>query len=291
VINHLKDRTMTEHKIFAMTLIALATLAGCSSQPLKNVQLDQARADYQAAQANPQSRDLATVEMKQAGDALKRANEASERGDKPADVDHLAYLAKQRVAIARETGAQKAAEVAVSEADSARDKVRLAARTTEADMAHRSANSARLDTQDAQARNRQLEAQIRDMNAKKTPRGLVITIGDVLFDTDKAELKSGGMRNMEKLVAFMKEYPQRKAVVEGFTDSTGSDSHNQELSGRRASAVRTALVDMGIGSERLDAHGYGEAYPVASNGNSGGRQMNRRVEIILSDDSGTIPAR
>ena len=282
---------MTEHKIFAMTLIALATLAGCSSQPLKNVQLDQARADYQAAQANPQSRDLATVEMKQAGDALKRANEASERGDKPADVDHLAYLAKQRVAIARETGAQKAAEVAVTEADSARDKVRLAARTTEADMAHRSANSARLDTQDAQARSRQLEAQIRDMNAKKTPRGLVITIGDVLFDTDKAELKSGGMRNMEKLVAFLKEYPQRKAVVEGFTDSTGSDSHNQELSGRRASAVRSALVDMGIGSERLDAHGYGEAYPVASNGNSGGRQMNRRVEIILSDDSGTIPAR
>ncbi len=282
---------MTEHKIFAMTLIALATLAGCSSQPLKNVQLDQARADYQAAQANPQSRDLATVEMKQAGDALNRANEASERGDKPADVDHLAYLAKQRVAIARETGAQKAAEVAVTEAESARDKVRLAARTTEADKANRSADSARLDTQDAQARNRQLETQIRDMNAKKTPRGLVITIGDVLFDTDKAELKSGGMRNMEKLVAFLKEYPQRKAVVEGFTDSTGSDSHNQELSGRRASAVRSALVDMGIGSERLDAHGYGEAYPVASNGNSGGRQMNRRVEIILSDDSGTIPAR
>lgn len=282
---------MTEHKIFAMTLIALATLAGCSSQPLKNVQLDQARADYQAAQANPQSRDLATVEMKQAGDALNRASEASARGDEPADVDHLAYLAKQRVAIARETGAQKAAEVAVTEAESARDKVRLAARTTEADKANRSADSARLDTQDAQARNRQLEAQIRDMNAKKTPRGLVITIGDVLFDTDKAELKSGSMRNMEKLVAFLKEYPQRKAVVEGFTDSTGSGSHNQELSGRRASAVRTALVDMGIGSERLDAHGYGEAYPVASNGNSGGRQMNRRVEIILSDDSGTIPAR
>jgi len=291
VIKHLKDWTMTEHKIFAMTLIALATLAGCSSQPLKNMQLDQARADYQAAQANPQSRDLATVQMKQAGDALNRANEASARGDEPAEVDHLAYLAKQRVAIARETGAQKAAEVAVTEAESTRDKVRLAARTSEADKAHQTAASARVDTQDAQARTRQLEAQIQDMKAKKTPRGLVITIGDVLFDTDKAELKSGGMRNMEKLVAFLKEYPQRKAIVEGFTDSTGSDSHNQELSGRRASAVRSALVDMGIGSERIDAHGYGEAYPVASNGNSGGRQMNRRVEIILSDDSGTIPAR
>ena len=107
---------MTEHKLFAMTLIALATLAGCSSQPAKNVQLDQARTDYQAAQANPQARDLATTEMKQADDALNRTNETSARGDKPADVDHLAYLAKQRVAIAQETGAQKAAEVAVGEA-------------------------------------------------------------------------------------------------------------------------------------------------------------------------------
>lgn len=282
---------MTEHKLFAMTLIALATLAGCSSQPAKNVQLDQARTDYQAAQANPQARDLATTEMKQAGDALNRANEASARGDKPADVDHLAYLAKQRVAIAQETGAQKAAEVAVGEAESARDKVRLAARTTEADMAKQSANAARLDTQDAQARSRQLEAQIRELNAKQTPRGLVITIGDVLFDTDKAELKSGSLRNMEKLVSFLKENPQRKAIVEGFTDSTGSDSHNQELSSLRASAVRGALVEMGIGSERVDAHGYGEAYPVASNGNASGRQMNRRVEIVLSDDSGRIPSR
>ena len=140
-------------------------------------------------------------------------------------------------------------------------------------------------------RNRQLEAQIKDMNAKKTPRGLVVTIGDVLFDTDKAELKSGSMRNLEKLVSFLKENPQRKAVVEGFTDSTGSDSHNQELSGRRASAVRTALIDMGVGGERVDAHGYGEAYPVASNGNAGGRQMNRRVEIVLSEENGTVPPR
>ena len=111
------------------------------------------------------------------------------------------------------------------------------------------------------------------------PRGMVVTIGDVLFDTDRAEIRSGGRRNMEKLAAFLKANPERKAMIEGFTDSTGSDVHNRELSGRRADAVMGALVEMGIGSSRLSAHGYGEAYPVAGNGSIGGRQMNRRVEI------------
>ena len=99
------------------------------------------------------------------------------------------------------------------------------------------------------------------------------------------------MRNVEKLVAFLNEYPQRKALIEGFTDSTGSESHNQELSGRRADAVRSALVDTGVGRGRITTQGYGEAYPVAGNDSSGGRQMNRRVEIVLSDEDGSIVPR
>ena len=282
---------MTEHRIFAMTLIALATLAGCSSQPQRNALLEQARGDYQMAQGNPEVSELASGELKQANDALNLANEAAARGEKPAEVDHLAYLAKQRIAIAREAGSQKAAERAVNNAEAARDKVRLSARTTEADMAHRSADDARMDTRAAQARNLQLENQLKALNAKQTPRGIVITIGDVLFDTNRAELKAGGMRNMEKLVVFLKDNPQRKAVIEGFTDSSGSDSHNQALSERRADSVMNALISMGIGSERLSARGYGEAYPVAGNDSASGRQMNRRVEIILSDESGNISSR
>ncbi|WP_079436042.1 OmpA family protein [Zoogloea sp. LCSB751] len=282
---------MTEHRIFAMTLIALATLTGCSSQPPRNALLEQARGDYQMAQGNSEVSELASGEMKQANDALNLANEAAARGEKPAEVDHLAYLAKQRIAIAREAGSQKAAERAVNNAEAARDKVRLSARTTEADMAHRSADDARMDTREAQARNLQLENQLKALNAKQTPRGIVITIGDVLFDTNRAELKAGGMRNMEKLVVFLKDNPQRKAVIEGFTDSSGSDSHNQALSERRADSVMNRLISMGIGSERLSARGYGEAYPVAGNDSTSGRQMNRRVEIILSDESGNISSR
>lgn len=275
---------MTEHRIFTLTLIALATLAGCSSQPAKNAMLEQARSDYQSASNTPQTRDLASTEMKQADEALKLANAASERGDKPADVDHLAYLAKQRVAIAQETGRQKAAEKAVDGAEASRDKVRLAARTTEAD-------SARQDSDEAQARNRALEAQLKALNAKATPRGMVITVGDVLFDTDQAEIRPGGTRNLEQLVAFLKTYPQRKARIEGFTDDTGSDGHNLRLSGRRADAVLAALVGMGISSDRLSARGYGEAFPVAGNASAAGRQMNRRVEILLSDETGRLSSR
>ena len=105
--------------------------------------------------------------------------------------------------------------------------------------------------------------QLKELNAKKTERGLVITLGDVLFSTNKAQLKSGGMRNVQKLADFLKQYPQHKVLVEGYTDSTGSDSLNQELSERRANAVRTALLDMGISSDRINTRGYGEAFPVA----------------------------
>ena len=123
------------------------------------------------------------------------------------------------------------------------------------------------------------------------PENTVITIGDVLFETDNAQLRSDGMRNIDKLAGFLVKFPRRSALIEGFTDSTGSDSHNQALSGRRADAVRTAMVDRGVGRDRLSTRGYGEAYPVAGNDSSSGRQMNRRVEIILSDEGGSVTPR
>ena len=137
----------------------------------------------------------------------------------------------------------------------------------------------------------QLEAQLKELNAKKTERGLVITLGDVLFDTNKAQLKSSAARSLQKLAGFLKQYPERKAQVEGYTDSTGSADYNQGLSDRRAHAVRASLVDMGVSSGRITTHGYGKESPVASNDTAAGRQMNRRVEIILSEDNGNVSTR
>ena len=308
--------TMKLHRLVPLTVIAAAALvafAGCSTVPAANPRLDDAHRDYSAAQNDAQTRDLAPAEMKQANEALLKADEAWTRRDGAAEVDHLAYLAKTRVVIARETGRQKAAEQVVASADAARGSARLVARTNEADAAVRGAEQAKREagesqrqaaasqlkseaserqTSDAEARARQLEMQLNTLNAKKTERGMVVTIGDVQFDTNKSQLKPDGMRSVEKLVGFLKQYPQRKAMVEGFTDSTGSAGGNQTLSGQRADAVRSAIVHMGVGSERVATHGYGEAFPVAANDSVDGRQSNRRVEVILStDDSGMIAPR
>jgi outer membrane protein OmpA-like peptidoglycan-associated protein len=150
---------------------------------------------------------------------------------------------------------------------------------------------AEAQTRAAQARAAQLEAQLSDLQAKKTERGLIITIGDVLFATDQATLTSAGMATVRKLADVLAQNPERTVLVEGFTDSTGTSTHNQGLSERRAAAVASALTGMGIGRERVAMRGYGEAYPVAPNDTAANRQLNRRVEIVLSNEGAAIPPR
>jgi len=295
---------MQHYQFLPTALLAIATLAGCASVP-ENSLLNEARNDYGAAQTNPQVINLAPNELKQAGDALAKANDASNKNEDAAVVNHLAYLAKQRAAIAQETAKQKAAESAVTRAGAERSEIRLEARTAEASKAQQSAEAAQRQAEasqqeatmsqqqarDAEMRASELETQLEELNAKKTERGLVITLGDVLFDTNKAQLKSGGSRSLQKLADFLKQYPQRKARIEGYTDSTGGADYNQALSERRANAVRTSLVDMGISNDRISTHGYGKDSPVATNDTASGRQLNRRVEIILSDDNGNFSLR
>lgn len=295
---------MQHYRFLPTALFAIATLAGCASVP-ENSLLNEARNDYRAAQTNPQVVNLAPTELKQAGDALAKADDASIKKEDAAEVTHLAYLAKQRVAIAQETARQKDAESAVTRAGAERSEIRLEARTAEARRAQQSAEAAQRQAEasqqeaamsqqqarDAEMRASELETQLEELNAKKTERGLVITLGDVLFDTNKAQLKSGGSRSLQKLADFLKQYPQRKARIEGYTDSTGGADYNQALSERRANAVRTSLADMGISNDRISTHGYGKDSPVATNDTASGRQLNRRVEIILSDDNGNFSLR
>ena len=137
----------------------------------------------------------------------------------------------------------------------------------------------------------QLESLLNDIQAVKTERGYVVTIGDVLFATDQATLNPNGTSTLRKLADVMSQNPNRTVLVEGFTDSTGSASHNQDLSQRRAEAVATALGQMGVARDRISMKAYGQAFPVASNDNASGRQQNRRVEIVLSNEGAQIPPR
>lgn len=276
---------MTTFARFALAALTAATLAACSSTPPVNSRLEQARSDYRSLQADPQAQRLAPAELKQAADALALAEAAQARGDEVAKVDQLSYLADQRVALAREASRRKASEEAVARASAERDRLRLEARTREAEAAAQTAAVAQRQASEAEQRNAELQAQLRELNAAKTDRGMVVTVGDVLFATGRAELNAGGVRRLEPLGRFLKERPQRRARIEGYTDSTGSPATNLELSRRRAEAVMAALLDMGVARSQLTTEGRGESMPVADNGNAAGRQMNRRVEIVLADDT------
>ena len=226
-------------------------------------------------------------------DAAKRQAAMSQ-----AEVDE----ARRQAAIAQQTAEQQAAALAAASAQAQRDEALISARQAELEAARQQAliaqqtaeqkaaalEAARAQAERDQAMIAQQEQQLRELDAKQTDRGMVITLGDVLFSVNKAELSSGGVRNVQKLADFLNQYPQRKVLIEGHTDSTGSLSINQPLSERRADAVRTALVGMGISGDRIETRGYADAHPVASNNTAAGRQLNRRVEIILSDDSGNI---
>ena len=120
---------------------------------------------------------------------------------------------------------------------------------------------------------------------------MVITIGDVLFASGQATLTQPGMANLRKLADVLAQNPERTVLVEGFTDSVGAAAYNQDLSERRAAAVRTALTGMGVAPERVAMKGYGKAYPVANNDTPGNRQLNRRVEIVLSNSGSPIAPR
>ena len=296
----------------AIAFAGALMLAACSTVPTTTPTLDEARADFVAANNNPQVATYAPLEFKQASEALDRANQAAAKRESLDTIDRLAYVAKQRIATAQEVAKSKAAEAEVANASRERDRVQLEARTAEADRAKRDANAAQAQAaaaqaqaQDAQAqaaaaqqqaaqqaeRAAHLEALLADLHAQKTERGMVVTIGDVLFATDRAELNANGMATVRKLAEIMTQNPDRTVMVEGFTDSTGSASHNKDLSERRAASVAQALVGLGVARERIGMRGYGEAFPVAPNNTASNRQLNRRVEIVLSNAGAPIPPR
>jgi OOP family OmpA-OmpF porin len=176
--------------------------------------------------------------------ALAEAGQALRRAERAGgreETTHLAYIAERKVEIARQLAAQRQAEQGA----------------------------------------RQLQQELVDLKAKDTDRGPVVILGDVLFETGRSQLRPGARQNLYKLVDFLKHHPDRPVVIEGHTDSRGSESYNLDLSERRARSVEAFLSRSGIDPGRITARGYGEAYPVAPNDTQAGRLQNRRVEVYL----------
>lgn len=311
-----------------------AAMAACSSTPDPNNALEQARSKFETAQSNPQVTTHAADELQQAQNSLRQAERAWEGGEKDGSIEHLSYLATQRVVIAEESASNRASQQIISAAAVERDRMLLALRTSEADTARQrlalaeQSNAARaaalaeaeaaaerqrqraieleqaaseaeaaaelqrqraLELEQAamreQERVNELENQLAELNAKQTDRGLVVTLGDVLFDTGQSELMAQGMRNVNKLAEVLEKNPERKIQIEGHTDNVGNETYNYGLAQRRADAVKSALANQGIPSDRMTTRSLGPDVPAADNSTAAGRQMNRRVEIIFESEN------
>ncbi|UTA48517.1 OmpA family protein [Simiduia sp. 21SJ11W-1] len=128
-----------------------------------------------------------------------------------------------------------------------------------------------------------LKAELSEAGSRQSQKANVLTLGDMLFAFDDDQLQPGSQAAIKRLAEFLKKYPDVKIVVEGYTDAQGSEEYNLTLSERRANAVQKALAERGIGKDRINTEGYGEANPVATNSTAAGRQHNRRVEVVVLD--------
>ena len=261
------------------SVAALALLVGCASNPTTTPELERARDAVDKVASMPDSSTLASAELKEAQETLRKAEEAARENEPDAEVAHLAYVAEQQAGIAEAKMNEAKALEDTKNAEADRNAALLEARERDVAEAERRADRAEAD---AAAAWREVE------EAQETARGLVLTFGDMLFDTGGSTLKPGAQLLLDKLAAYLQQNPGAHAIIEGHTDNVGSDTMNQALSERRAAAVAAALQARGITGDRLETMGLGESYPVATNDTSAGREENRRVEVVLSDSEGVF---
>lgn len=292
--------------------LAATVLTACSSTK-RPAALEEATTIYNTLSAQ-NADDRAGAEMLRAQEAINDANNAVARDQNQDFVDGLSHIAL-RTAQTAQAATQRAMAIAAADSlktarlnrlvtlsQAQRDSLARAQALTEAEVAvlkernlliaqtamaeRQRADSLRQVAEETSARLNTALSQLQTLvveitNLRQTSRGLVISLSDVLFDVDKATIKPGAERSIERIAKVLEQFPEHEIAVEGHTDATGPDAYNQTLSEERAASVRTALVQSGVTSSRITSRGFGEEKPVATNTTAAGRQQNRRVEIVV----------
>lgn len=260
-------KTLAHAALLNATLgFSVLLIAACVADSVKDPGVARVRADLTGVQSDPNLAKRAPVALQSAEQAVRTAELPS---TDPALIAHRVYLADRKVQTGKSLAqAQYAIDqrTALSEQS---ERVRLDARTREADA--------------AASKNRDLLAELADLKARKTDRGVELTLGDVLFSSGRSELKAGSAANLDKLAVALNDAPDRQVTIDGFTDSQGGDDMNMALSQQRADTVARYLVGHGVETGRVTANGKGAAFPVAGNETAAGRQLNRRVVVTIQD--------
>ena len=246
-------------RILLLGLPATAMLSACG--PSHEMALERAQSQLEQARADGVDQS-APIPFQAAEDAYQKAL----RTDDGDEVEHLLELSETRVQTARADARSRQLEQQAKELGSRGTEILLEARNQEVE---------------------QLMRDLRDLQARQTDAGVMLTLGDILFDVDRATIKPGADPYLARLAGFLRAHPDRTVQITGHTDSTGSGAYNRSLSERRAQSVAQHLRAYGIAAPRIETVGMGESMPVASNATSGGRQQNRRVDILI--ENGAAP--
>ena len=299
---------MTRIRLLAAVLVTLVVVA-CSSAPVgpppELVRLD---SEMTRLRADVRISGNAIAELERAQIEIDFLHADGRRLDDRI-YEHRVYLAGRMVQIAEAEGlarhgdlevrrltgereallAEARADARIAQAQAADARSDAAAERRRAEDERRAAELAREDATRAQMDLDSLRARYDELQAQRTERGLVVTLGDVLFETGRAELKPGATRQLDQLAQALRSDPATSILIEGHTDSVGGREYNLDLSARRSDTVRGYLVANGISPARLHARGLGPDYPVATNGSDSGRQQNRRVEVIVQQQVARAP--
>jgi outer membrane protein OmpA-like peptidoglycan-associated protein len=278
-----------------LTVAITAMLGACATTPPgPPPEVARLQGELDRLHNDPRIAPNAPNELRDA-DALVSSLAVNGRHLEAHDYQHRIYIADRLVQTAEAEGMARYAEVRAHDLGVERDRLLVDSRTRQlqnaqiavadaqanAMQARDDANAARADAAASRSETEMLRADLSSLQAQQTQRGFVVTLGDVLFEVDRAELKPGAARTLDQLATALNDDRRSTISIEGHTDSTGNPQHNIELSLHRADAVKAYLVQRGVDPARVTTQGLGQDYPVASNATEAGRQQNRRVEVVV----------
>jgi len=240
-----------------------------------------------AEEREAKARADADAESKRRADAEEATKQAQAAKAEAERMKAEAEQAAQQAALAAQEAGRQKEEAEKAKAEALAQQQALAEQTAKAQQAAAQSEQLRqqAEKEKQELRSRLLQQLNSILATHDSARGLIASMSDVLFKTGSFELLPGARERLAKISGIVLAYPSLHLQVEGHTDSVGTDDYNQQLSEKRAGAVRDYLVQQSISADAIEARGFGKTEPVASNDTPEGRQQNRRVEMVISGDA------
>ncbi|QFT56000.1 OmpA family protein [Microbulbifer sp. THAF38] len=251
--------------------LATAVVSGCASTDIPKP-LAEVEHQYQLMSSNEMANRHAATPLRAAGKSVSEAKTAWQDGNEKS-MAHQVYLAERMLGVVEHEIDIADMEAQFKNADMVRAGLVLQGKNSELTQKNQEL--------------KELKKELEKMGSKQNSEGNVLTLGDVLFAFDDHKLQPGAKPTVRKVADFLSAHENTRVVIEGYTDSLGSEEYNVGLSVKRAQSIQKALVKAGVTNERITVKGYGESNPVASNKSAVGRQHNRRVEVVLLSENET----